>query len=390
MKILLLLQGAPGVGKSHWIKTNKLEGYTVSMDDYRMKLAPLVTREIDGRIREVIDGSNSFLAANLAKQEIDSRTDLGELVILDAQNVRRRNYKEVIKIAERKDYKVYMVDLQNGISLETLLERNVTRESYKYVPIEVIKKSFDIYKSWNDERVERVSPEKALELIKEAKPSKYTSLLEIDFHCADTEDLLDVLMNMQKPSEGLNLMLRAGYLERKFPVLTKMIDVPQNPEFHPEGDVWIHTLSVVDWAARLRHHSKAPETFMMSALLHDIGKIYTTRRNAKGNWSAINHEYVGSYIAKVMLKHRGDDQDAIAWNILNHMRAHDVLKWKDHTLAEFIKRNDTDKIHELLLLSLADEAGKGDDPENFKKAKASYDKKLARIEAMKSELKSQE
>jgi tRNA nucleotidyltransferase (CCA-adding enzyme) len=81
-----------------------------------------------------------------------------------------------------------------------------------------------------------------------------------------------------RPSIGLALARDLGVVHRLWPELEALIDCPQEPEWHPEGDVWIHTLMVADQArARLdgldRGHAAA---MMLGALCHDLGKPATT------------------------------------------------------------------------------------------------------------------
>jgi tRNA nucleotidyltransferase (CCA-adding enzyme) len=86
-----------------------------------------------------------------------------------------------------------------------------------------------------------------------------------------------LLLKAREPSRALEL-LRETRLLRFFPELEALVDVPQDPQWHPEGDVWTHTLLVVDQAARLR--SGADEArdllLMLGALCHDLGKPRTT------------------------------------------------------------------------------------------------------------------
>ena len=87
-----------------------------------------------------------------------------------------------------------------------------------------------------------------------------------------------LLMLATQPSIGLTLARDLGVVHRLWPELESLIGCPQEPEWHPEGDVWIHTLMVVDQArARLdgldRGHAAA---MMLGALCHDLGKPATT------------------------------------------------------------------------------------------------------------------
>ncbi len=69
-----------------------------------------------------------------------------------------------------------------------------------------------------------------------------------------------------------------GIVERLWPELHALIECPQDPEWHPEGDVWIHTLMVVDGARQRIDDLPMPKqnAVMLGALLHDVGKPSTT------------------------------------------------------------------------------------------------------------------
>ena len=87
-----------------------------------------------------------------------------------------------------------------------------------------------------------------------------------------------VLMPAQHPSIGLKWLRDLRAIDQLFPELKALIDVPQEPEWHPEGDVWIHTLLTVDRARSLVDdlpHAKQV-TVMLAALCHDFGKPATT------------------------------------------------------------------------------------------------------------------
>ncbi|PYS20511.1 MAG: hypothetical protein DMF72_21020 [Acidobacteria bacterium] len=87
-----------------------------------------------------------------------------------------------------------------------------------------------------------------------------------------------LLMRAQHPSIGLKWLRDLRAIDQLFPELKALIDVPQEPEWHPEGDVWIHTLLTVDRARSLVDdlpHAKQV-TVMLAALCHDFGKPATT------------------------------------------------------------------------------------------------------------------
>jgi len=87
-----------------------------------------------------------------------------------------------------------------------------------------------------------------------------------------------LLLQAPKPSVGFWLARELGVVERLWPELHALIDCPQEPEWHPEGDVWIHTLMVVDGArTRIADLDRARQnTVMLGAVMHDLGKPATT------------------------------------------------------------------------------------------------------------------
>jgi len=87
-----------------------------------------------------------------------------------------------------------------------------------------------------------------------------------------------LLLRAQRPSIGLKWLRDLGVVDQLFPELQALIDVPQEPEWHPEGDVWIHTLLTADRARELIDDLPYAKrvTVMLAALAHDFGKPATT------------------------------------------------------------------------------------------------------------------
>jgi len=78
-----------------------------------------------------------------------------------------------------------------------------------------------------------------------------------------------------RPSIGFELLHATG-LVRFFPEIEALVGVPQDPRWHPEGDVWRHTLLALDRAADLRRGDEDDEALMFAVLCHDFGKPATT------------------------------------------------------------------------------------------------------------------
>jgi tRNA nucleotidyltransferase (CCA-adding enzyme) len=87
-----------------------------------------------------------------------------------------------------------------------------------------------------------------------------------------------LLLAAGRPSIGFALALDLGVVDRLWPELKALVGCPQEPEWHPEGDVWVHTLMVIDEARRrLEGLSRGPALAMMlGAVCHDLGKPATT------------------------------------------------------------------------------------------------------------------
>jgi tRNA nucleotidyltransferase (CCA-adding enzyme) len=103
-----------------------------------------------------------------------------------------------------------------------------------------------------------------------------------------------LLIQAERPSIGLALALDLGVIERLFPELQALVGCDQEPEWHPEGDVWTHTLMVVDQARALNADLDRPRfiTVMLGALSHDLGKPSTTRL-IDGRIRSLDHEEAG-------------------------------------------------------------------------------------------------
>ena len=103
-----------------------------------------------------------------------------------------------------------------------------------------------------------------------------------------------LLLQAERPSIGLGLAWDLGVVARLFPDLVPLAVCPQDPEWHPEGDVWTHTLMVVDQARRrIDGLARGPAVAMMvAALCHDIAKPLTTAI-IDGRWRSPGHEEAG-------------------------------------------------------------------------------------------------
>ncbi len=116
-----------------------------------------------------------------------------------------------------------------------------------------------------------------------------------------TEELKKLFLQSPHPSVGMEWMRRLGIIEHSYPELQAMIDTLQEPEWHPEGDVWIHTLLCLDKAVEL---IRANGTFseeerlqiLVGVLCHDLGKPPTTQiveKNGIKRVRSLGHQEAG-------------------------------------------------------------------------------------------------
>jgi poly(A) polymerase len=138
---------------------------------------------------------------------------------------------------------------------------------------------------------------------------------------------------------GFELLYQLGLLARILPEVVRMRGVAQSPDFHPKGDVWTHTMLMLE---KLPAGSSA--TLAWGALLHDIGKPATYQPPnpaIPGDRIHFNgHVEVGVRIAEEILarlRFSNDDTAQIVALVKNHMRFGDVLRMKQSTLKRFLR-----------------------------------------------------
>ena len=178
-----------------------------------------------------------------------------------------------------------------------------------------------------------------------------------------TEELRKLLLKAEKPSIGLQLMWDLGIIERDYPELYALKATPQEPAWHPEGDVWIHSLMVVDQAAAIvrrrdffkkqdgrddqdgqghdpdrpdRPDRPVPLIAVLGAFCHDLGKPATTKE-MEGKIRSLEHEAAGEEPARSLMAR---------WTFGGDVDAAIIAIAKDHLkpgmlLREFEKGNMT-------------------------------------------------
>jgi len=111
-----------------------------------------------------------------------------------------------------------------------------------------------------------------------------------------------LLLQAARPSTGFALALDLGVVSRVFPEIHALVGCEQEPEWHPEGDVWVHTLMVIDQARTRIDDLDRPRQIvvMLGAVCHDLGKPLTTAF-IDGRIRSIDHEQAGVAPATAVL-----------------------------------------------------------------------------------------
>ena len=118
-----------------------------------------------------------------------------------------------------------------------------------------------------------------------------------------------------RPSIGFELMKELGVL-RYFPELEAIVGIPQSPKWHPEGDVWIHTLMSLDVMEKLISDTSAFREkdrlrLLFAVLCHDLGKATTTALDEYSDIRSIGHEQAGVALTRSFLYRLTDEHDFI-------------------------------------------------------------------------------
>ena len=177
------------------------------------------------------------------------------------------------------------------------------------------------------------------------------------------------LMNDHRPSEFLNRLLYENSLDQyPFSMLSSLVKVEQSPVHHPEGNVWNHTMLVLDIAAQRKKLSRDSRVFMWSALLHDLGKAPATKIR-KGKITAYDHDKMGAELARRFLNEFNEDSDFIS-KVTAMVRWHMQILFvvKDLPFANIKEMLEQVPPEEIALLGYCDRMGRGELTEEKERA----------------------
>lgn len=179
------------------------------------------------------------------------------------------------------------------------------------------------------------------------------------------DELCKALIKADQPSVFFRTLKEMDHLKEYFPELEACVGVRQNPVYHPEGDVFEHTMLVLDCAAALRGRAQWPLGFMVSALTHDLGKPVSTQIQPDGKITSYGHEVAGLPVCEAQLRRLTSHAKLIEYakNMMwLHMRPN-VLAGCHSKKKKTRQMFDLSVCPEdLILLSRADASGKLDAP----------------------------
>jgi poly(A) polymerase len=161
-----------------------------------------------------------------------------------------------------------------------------------------------------------------------------------EIHQVSAERIRDELTKVLTEGQarrGFELLDETGLLRELLPEVARMKGVEQPPQFHPEGDVWIHTLLMIE-----QLQSGCSPTLAWGVLLHDVGKPPTFKPPAgpNGRIRFDEHVEVGTRMAEEIcrrLRFSNEDTAQIAALVEDHMRFKDVPQMKPATLKRFVR-----------------------------------------------------
>ena len=200
MRTLLLMRGAPGSGKSTWIKENNLEQYTLSPDNLRV-LCSSTSLTPEGEFKITQDQNNEAQVWKVLFELLEYRMSLGEFTVVDATCSKTRDINQYKELADQYRYRVFIVDFTD-IPLDVCLKQNKMRPEFKQVPEAAIRNIYARFATQQIPAAVKIIKRDELDTLLE-KPidlSNYGKLIFI----GDIHGCYDTLMQYEDFKNGLN------------------------------------------------------------------------------------------------------------------------------------------------------------------------------------------
>ncbi len=174
------------------------------------------------------------------------------------------------------------------------------------------------------------------------------------------EELKKALLKAQKPSVFFEELYKMNHLSVWFCEVQQLMGVEQNQKYHREGDVFRHTMMVLDEAAKRRELVQNPVGFMLSALAHDFGKVQASKM-IDGVMHAYGHEVAGIPVAEAFLRKITSEKELIKYvlNMVEHHMKPNVAAINNSSVKSTNKMFDASAMpRDLILLAVCDSLGK--------------------------------
>ena len=173
-------------------------------------------------------------------------------------------------------------------------------------------------------------------------------------------ELKKAMLKAQRPSVFFKTLRQMKQLSVWFAELKQTIGIEQNPEHHPEGDVWNHTMMVIDAAAEYRESVSNPFGFMLAALCHDFGKSICTQAIDE-KIHAYGHEKLGLPVIRAFMRRLTNEKGLMRY-VLNlcelHMQPNQLAAGKSSIKATNRMFDAAIDPEALIKLAACDNAGK--------------------------------
>ena len=193
------------------------------------------------------------------------------------------------------------------------------------------------------------------------------------------DELAKTLVKAAHPSAFFTTLKAMNQLDHWFPEVAALRGVMQEPKYHPEGDVWEHTMQVIDQAAKLRERAQQPLYLMLAALCHDLGKPQATQV-IDGRIRAFNHETLGLPLAERFLARLTTEvklHKYVANMVALHMRPNTLVHMKSGRNAYMRLFDEALVPEDLLLLAKADHMGRGENGRDYEAIEEKLTQELA-------------
>ena len=212
MRVLLLMRGAPGCGKSTFIDKNGLRPYALSADEIRLQCQSS-QQTITGE--EAISMSNEKTTWKILYELLEVRMQNGEFTVIDATNSKTEEMNRYREMAESYRYRMYCVDFTD-LPIEECKRRNAQREPLKRVPEESIDKMYARFKNQKiPGRIKAIKPDELDTIwMREFDMSHYAKVVHIgDIHGCYTA-LSEYFKNNSLDDEKTMYIFTGDYIDR--------------------------------------------------------------------------------------------------------------------------------------------------------------------------------